>query len=415
MRLLKLFSLVATFTLLATYVKADQAPEVEPSESLQQEEIAFSPEAISYHSTADERTDTNNEALPAYDQGYGIEEEQMMSAYNSPARIDVKGSWDVTIKGSYILWLPKLKGMEYAIVRPADYAVVAPVNYQYSLHGVKQSEYKSGFKVALGTNLGHDNWTALVQYVRLHGKHSSEVAQSTAVYVSTPERLISLWMDSHLETKAIPFTKLTGKLKTKYDMLNLEFARPFYQGTCLTFRPHMGLVGGWIDFKFKTNGTILTDTFTLQAKANSNSWLVGPRFGLDGHWIMDYGFEMEADIAGSLAYQKIKTHYKQRSDYWTTHYARLASKNFTQITPILEGNIGLNWGTYFASNEWHFSLHTLYEFLYYFDQNYMRKLAGQIIDSTALGDTQEAVNSRSNSKPEDFLLHGLTITARLDF
>ncbi len=426
MRLLKLFSLVATFTLLATYVKADQAPEVEPSESLQQEEIAFSQEPISYHSTADECTDTNNEALPAYDQGYGIEESQMMSAYNSPARIDVVGSWDVITKLSYIYWVPKLKGMEYAVTRPADFSTLAPTDYKYRLHSIAQKDYKSGFKVALGTNLGHDNWTMLVEYIRLNAKNKSSTSLSTYSWVTYPERLISLWMESVLEynTPGVnlgPFTKLNGHLKTSYNILNLDFARPFYQGTHLTFRPHVGLTGGWIDFKFKTTGTIITNVHTLYAKSKSKSWLLGPRFGVDGHWILGSGFIMEGDLAGSLAYQSFKVNYKQVANTYRTHFLRITDKDFSQITPILEGNIGLNWGTYFASNDWHISFSALYEFLYYFNQNYMRKLAGEIVDSTRLG-TERGENTGSvgsiagaGSGPEDFFLHGLTITARLDF
>ncbi len=427
MRLFKFFSLVAVGVLAVTYLKADEAPEPEivPSNALQEEEIGLNNEPITYHSAADERADTNTEEMPPYDQGYSIEEDQMMSAYNAPARIDVTGSWDVSIRASYIYWLAKLKGMEYAITRPADFNTTnEAIDYTYKLHDVDQN-YKSGFKIALATNLAHDNWTALVKYVRLHGDNHSSTVQSTGDYTTYPERLISLWMDSHLEHNTLDtassqgqFTKLTGKLKSKYDMLNMEFARPFYEGTCLTFRPHMGLTGGWIKQSFTTVGTILTDTFTLQAKSHSNSWLIGPRFGVDGNWILDYGFAIEGDIAGTLAYQSIKVNYKQRSDSFTTHYSRLFNyKKFTQITPVLEGNIGMNWGTYFADNGWHFSLHTLYEFLYYFDQNYMRKVSGQILDSTVLSSvgTAGTVNSRSNSKPEDLLIHGLTITARLDF
>ena len=408
MRLLKLFSLVATLSLVATYVKADQAPEGEPSSPLQQEELGLT-ESVSYNSTNDECTDSNTEALPAYDQGYAVTEEQMMSAYNSPARIDVKGAWDVFITGSYLYWQAKEAGLDYSVTIPADPAVLAPVDYNYKVRDIGFN-YKSGFKVAIATNLDHDNWTALIEYTRLTGSHGGSNSVSTSTYTTTPERLLSPWIYSTLESTENNqyFTHLTGKWEMKYSMLNLEFARPCYIGTNLTFRPHMGVTGGWIDQKYKAVGTILTNTFTLQSKAKSDSWLVGPRAGVDGHWLLGAGFDFEADVAGALVYQNIKSSFKQASDYWTTAYKYYSSNKVRQITPVLEGSIGLSWGTYFDSNNWHFSLQALYDLLYYFDQNQMRVLTDQILGMAA-GTT------RINSKAEDLWLHGLTVTARLDF
>ncbi len=426
MRLLKFFSLIAVFAITASYVSADEVSEDIFSNSVQQEEIGLNEEPISYNNSTEECTDT--EKLPPYDQGYSIEEDQMMSAYNAPARIDVTNSWDAFIKGSFIYWLPKLKGMEYAITRPADYntnvnAVSPPVNRVYKLHNVSQSDYKPGFKLALGTNLAHDNWTMMIEYVRLTGTNSSSVSLSTYSWLNFPERLVSLWIDSSLEhntpTDATsgPFMHLTGKLETKYNMFNLEFARPLYESTCLTMRPFFGLTSGWIDFDFTTVGKIQDSLLLIKGIAHSNSWLLGPRTGLDGQWILGAGFDLEADVAGALAYQSITVDYKQSSAEFSDHYSRLGNKDYSQITPVLEGNLGLGWGTYFADNSWHFSVKALYEFIYYFEQNYMRKVSSQILNSTVLSarGTSGVVNSRSNSDLEDFFMHGLTITARLDF
>ena len=405
MRLLKFFPLVATVSLLATYVTADEASQVEPT--MQQEDVAFNQEpAISYHSSADERADTT-EQLPAYDQGYELQEEQMMSGYNSPARFDVKGGWDVFVTASYLYWEAKEKGLDYAITIPADAAVLAPVDYNYKVHSL-DFDYKSGFKVALGTNLNHDNWTLMLEYARLTGTHNSSTTRSTDVYTSTPERLLSPWIYSTLETGTVFFTHLTGKWESKYNMFNLELARPCYVGTNLIFKPHMGLTTGWIDQEYTAVGTIVNNATTITSKAKSDSWIAGPRAGVDGHWLLGAGFDVEADVAGALVYQDFDVSFKQASNSWTTAYVYNSSKDVYQITPVLEGTIGLGWGTYLDSNNWQLSFQALYDFLYYFNQNQMRKLTDQVLGMAAS-------TTRINSKADDLWLHGLTVTARLDF
>ena len=47
-------------------------------------------------------------------QGHAAPKDQMQKKYNHPARIDVKGSWDYYISGSYIYWQPREDGLELA-------------------------------------------------------------------------------------------------------------------------------------------------------------------------------------------------------------------------------------------------------------------------------------------------------------
>ncbi len=404
MRLLKLFSLVAIFTLLATYVKADQAPEAEFSNDWQTEEIAggcfnkntqAAPEETLSEEKNSETQPANDVILenemieePYYDQGHSLKEEQLMQTYNFPARIDVKEAWDVFLLADYIYWQQKERGLEYGLIVPAN---VATTDYKTA----KMSfDYKSGFKVTLGTNFEHDNWTALVEYVRLHGIHKSSFSAPTNGYITS-----FFIYNSNLTNNA---SKMKGRWSLSYDILNVEFARPCYVGTQLTLRPYIGMTGGWINQTMKTIGTYLTDTFTIYAKTYTNSWLIGPRFGLDTNWFLGAGFDLKADIAAGLPYQKIKSSFKQQSGYYSYSLAYRMSEKISQITPEIEGTLGFGWGTYFNEHKWNFSCQALYDFVYYFDQNHMRKLADLQLRQVKI-------------KPNDLILHGLTVALRLDF
>ncbi|MFA5250072.1 MAG: Lpg1974 family pore-forming outer membrane protein [Parachlamydiales bacterium] len=402
MRLLKLFPLVAAFLFAVTCVKADQAPEADLSiETLEpQQEATVDQDNVAWRSSSStkqqpveaEETLYSDDTDKNYDQGQPLKEEQLMSAYNSPARIDVKGSWDVFLGGSYIYWQTKEGGLNTALIIPANTAT------EYHKVGHMNFDYKSGFKVHLGTNFDHDGWLSMVEYIRLHTRHKASLNAPTGGHLD-PFFIETVRRGGVGYASAVATT-----WHLNYDMINLEFARPFYVGTNLSFKPHLGLTGGWINQRIKQIGTFLTDTFTLYSKLYGKSWIIGPRLGIDTNWMLGAGFSIIADAALDIAYQKVKTTFKEQSaeDAASTQLDRYLREKIGQITPALEATAGLSWGTYFDNNKWHFSLATVYDFLYYFNQNHMTKNADLAITSV-------------NTKPADLILHGLTVTARLDF
>lgn len=405
MHLLKFFSLVATFTLIATYVTADETPEAEFISDLQTEEISSScvnkhktpptEEPLTEQTPAQEQSSANDKFLddelieePYYDQGYSLKEDQMMKTYNFPARIDVKEAWDIFLESSYIYWQQKERGLEYGLIVPASVSTS-----DYKVASIS-SEYKSGFRVAMGTNFEHDNWTAMVEYIRLHGRHKSSVTAPTNGYITA-----FFINNSGISNEA---SHLKGRWSLSYDMINLEFSRPCYVGTKLTLKPYIGMTGGWLNQTMKSIGTYLTSTFTIYAKTYSNSWLIGPRTGLDTHWFLGAGFDLTANIAAALPYQKIKTSFKQQDDFFSTSLEYRIGEKIGQITPEVEATVGFGWGTYFNDHKWAFSCKALYDFVYYFNQNHMRKIADLQLRNV-------------ETKANDLILHGLTAALQLDF
>ena len=71
--------------------------------------------------------------------------------------------------------------------------------------------------------------------------------------------------------------------------------------------------------------------------------------------------------------------------------------------------IGLGWGSYFCSDKWHFDLSVAYEAQRYSQTNYMAQEA-QMLNI----DSDRSISS-GLVKPGDNFLHGLTVTARIDF
>ncbi len=61
----------------------------------------------------------NSKCAPAqksFEQGHEMMQSQMMAGYNAPARIEVRGSWDVYASGSFTYWQAIQENMELGVV-----------------------------------------------------------------------------------------------------------------------------------------------------------------------------------------------------------------------------------------------------------------------------------------------------------
>ncbi|HRW58691.1 MAG TPA: Lpg1974 family pore-forming outer membrane protein [Chlamydiales bacterium] len=339
----------------------------------------------------DSSCDCDDEKAPTPNQGYGKTTTEMMAGYNAPARIDVNGSWDFFVKGSFLYWQAREGGLDLASFYPADPTIttgyVEYINY----------DFKPGFKVGLGTSFSHDDWTLYLEWGRVHGTSKKHASVDETLY------------DTHASWYSSGTGEITGldaSWTTKYDMIDLELGRPYYLGTHLTVNPFFGGRFGWLRQKLNVNyNKSAANPFV--SKNKSTSWLLGPRAGFDGNWIFGHGFRLIGNAAGSIFYQKIKTAHKDTNS--SDVITQRAKVDEGYYNPYAEIGVGLGWGTYFSNNSWHFDAQILWEHHNFWNQNTMRDLAG-LFDTLAGGAT-----SRLNGQLGDLSFSGLTASLRLDF
>jgi len=302
------------------------------------------------------------------------------SAYNQSARIDVCGSWDFFATGSFIYWEPYDQGL-----RLGSFLNTSSGATRSEIVDMK-SDFKAGFKVGLGYNFNYDNWTAYVEYTRFHPTITySQDKPSWALGFS------SQWPSTN---NIVPDT-ITSRWKVQYDFLDLELSRYEYRGSKLLFNPFIGIKGGWLDQSF-TFTEVNTES-TTQTIVTSDSWLIGPRAGIYSKWLLGYDFSILGKVAGSLLYQKVSNLNSSITNTSSTTITAKAN-NTHNITPFAELLLGLNWGTYYKENNYHFDIFAGYELQFIWDQNYLSSTVGtNAIDKTNLN------------------FHGLNITLRFDF
>jgi hypothetical protein len=315
------------------------------------------------------------------------------SAYNHPANIDVCGSWDLWITGTFLWIQPRQEQMEFA----ETYYNTPPTNTP-GIGTVHEFNFnwKPSFKVGLGHNMSYDNWDFYLQYLRINTTMNKKRSRGT----NTGELLGNLFLIQYLNAG---FTEVTCKWKLNLNIFDLEFGRPYYNGEKLKFRIHYGLRGGWIYQSVFTQGINIDVSTVMEGNMKSKSWLIGPRAGINTKWNFDDGFRFFGNAAAALFYQKFyrNTHrepYTANTTQWYVASERLSK----QIIPSLDAFLGVGWGTYFSRNNWHFDLAIGYEAQLFFNQN-------QII---AL---KEILQNTTHTKAGNLMFHGLNATVQFDF
>jgi hypothetical protein len=316
-----------------------------------------------------------------FEQGLGLCNEKFPAAYNAPARIDVQCSWDLFLTGSFIYWRADQEAMDFAYARTARTSVTtgSPLTQDF--------DFKPGFQVGLGFNFEHDNWVTFLEYTWLH--------QTTCTGSSTAPAGYALYPTSYMSSSQPSFVSASSKWKSSFDILDATVGRPYYLGRKLTVNPYGGLRAAWIrqNFRVSTDANVVSHN-------RSNSWGIGSKLGLESHWLLDWGFRVEGDVAGSLLYTKYTSvaHRETISD--VESYASLDC--YGTVRPMADMSLGLAWGSYFDRQNYYFDLGAFYDFKVMWSQNMMRYLAN-------------SANNGANAQPGDLHLQGLTVKARFDF
>jgi hypothetical protein len=344
-------------------------------------------------------------------------------AYNAPARIDPACGWKTWLDVSFIYWQPKEKGLELG----KHEINVNPSTPPSSFEGHETNDlidfdydYKPGFKIGAGWSTCRDDWTLNLEYTRLTSQMNkkNDITNEFILnnnLLNSYNQIVTFWADIVAGQKSgssgfatVTLTNNDNFIKAKwelsYNIFDLDLGRPYYLGRKLIFKPIFGLRAGWIDQKYHQDFTF-NKLINVFVRNHQDTWLIGPRAGLCSDWLIACHFKIFANIAGSLCYQKCKTHLSQVVPIQPNFLFERTSKADIEssfLTPILELGLGIGYGRYFWNNEWHFDLCIGYDFNYLWQQNRMRH-------------DFDSIRLTSDSDAGNLMLQGLTVTGRIDF
>jgi hypothetical protein len=283
---------------------------------------------------------------------------------------------------------------------PPSFLVLAAQNASYQF---QYTSYKPGFKAALGFSGPYD-WSWNFEYTRFHSRTTTNLGTPP-----TDPRGVSAWSVSNWYGVFYPFTygSIQSSWHVNLDMLDGVVSYPYYQGQMLSVTPYAGLRTFWLHQKMRVS-SVLQGAVAPSPQVSHNKshgWDIGPVMGMRGYWMLGEGFRIEADLEGSLLYNRFKVSHRDNANLpfgtvsLTTGGTSISYTENT-VRPMAGMGLGLGWG---FGEEYHFDFAARYDFTYLWSQNVMRTL----MNAYALAE--------GNSSAGDLTLQGLTITALFDF
>lgn len=342
-------------------------------------------------------------------------------AYNAPMFYDIKCSWDTFVTASFVYAQAKEENLEYVSSVVSDTQVendpVPDVSNNTDKNGTLSYDYKPGFKVGIGFTFGCDNWNLYTEYFRYHADAGSgNFFNSVSAGSSFMEAFLTQMQipgSPHIRGR-IAEVRASTKWRLEMDIVDFNLRRKYYVGKCLTFQTAIGIKAAWIDQQQTTDYDAQytpVDTeisLTGTSVSSSDSWAVGAKAALDTDWLFCGSFRLFGNAGFAILYtdyNKIKLSYsadRQEGTNTPTLINRNYSTNLCYLRQDANIALGIGWGDYLCCNDWYLDLSASYEFHTYWNQNVL---------PVALSRDELSV-LQSNG---DLYLHGLVITARLDF
>lgn len=197
----------------------------------------------------------------------------------------------------------------------------------------------------------------------------------------------------------------------KFQALDAALARSYYVGTKLTFRSIFGARFAWFtqqrDANFVANiASGIATKGSLDIKQKFSSWGAGLMAGLHTNWILGEGFRIIGNGSADLLYTRVQKANDKNT--WAPVGADSVIWAFPQaqpnfVMPHTDLEFGFGWSTYFDCNNWHVDLLATYGFQAFWGAELFRHF----------NDDVQVTNSSLESG--NLYMHGLTVSARIDF
>lgn len=199
--------------------------------------------------------------------------------------------------------------------------------------------------------------------------------------------------NEYLATTLAPFVigtiadRAAAHWSLHYNILDLELDRQFFVGKWLSFKPRIGLRAAWINQHFRTKYhsffVTTADTFPFHNSFQCNQEFsgIGLKFGSDVQFYMTKAWSILGNLSTSLLWGSTELKQKVNGQIFPTASTFFpetvkVKQSIDKIKANLEGQLGLQWQTYYHQGKYRFATSALYTFSYWFSQN---NLTNQII------------------------------------
>jgi|GEM_PF-1006640 len=360
------------------------------------------------------------------------------------------------INASFIYWEAKMDNTEYADIQctlgnNTDFATNNKTN---TIQNVKFN-YEPGFKIGLGLNFICDNWDLYAEYTYFRSSASNNSSISNEeLNTDTREGRLNKHLNIYFPSNPLNTSSILGlnenyfptfasaKWDIDLDSGYIQLSREGYFGKCLTIDFLSGIQLTWISQKYTSfySGPVGTShsnaqnnpsgSFTYQMINSVKSWGLGPRFGINSSWQLCNGFRLFSDFSLSILYTDYYTQeqnilyqlFENPGNTLSEEKTDLVQpgSDYCALRPQNDLTIGIAWGNPLNCNRWFFDLQIGYYFSTYWNQNmFYKELDSARVRNNNASDDPGTVMDKHNQSwytlGGDLFIHGLTVTAKLEF
>lgn len=235
------------------------------------------------------------------------------------------------------------------------------VNYSDDARAV-QFDWDLGIRAGFGYRFEENQWDTQIYYTwfHTHGKDHS-VASNSNSNITTA--FLGEWL-------TFGFSSSSGHIQWKIllNAIDWEIGRQSDAGKGLSFRPHLGIKGGWIDQTIHSQWT--SGQFTATENLKNNFWGLGPKGGVNSNWNIGSIHNHLFNLFGDLSLALLGGTWTFKDIQKTSMDSSLSGVNpkTRAATFMFHGLMGFSWDVKFGKNQSNFGIRVGYEFQYWYDQ-----------------------------------------------
>ena len=332
------------------------------------------------------------EEMNSLEPGYQTDSNTMGHGYSYPGRISVTDEWDFYSYVSLLYWQMIPDGYDFMFYQNTQDHTSEWVRWP--------NKWKPALKVGLAMTFHrHDDWQMLGEYLRYY---STTHVSANKRGGDSPTMLLGLIGLAG----GVSLERGEARLHIGLDAVNLSLSRPYYLGSKLIFDTFFGIHAAWIHQDMQANNWDITSFAPLQTVLTpfylkSRDWSLGPRTGFDMKYLLGKGVRFFGKGAVSLNYRR--QHFRGILYRFLDNLVApdIINRARSNLRPELELGAGFAWGTYIDDYNWNFDLSLGYDmYMIFKEQNLFYDMAYRLEDSFKL---------------MNLYLHGLTVSAKLDF
>lgn len=223
------------------------------------------------------------------------------------------------------------------------------------------SSAEPGFKVALGVNTDSNYYDLMARYTWLYSSQKNRVDSTNLESSIVPLFLYDVGGEGSIGNSIVIVpsssryvTTATADWTLRFNVLDLELGRSFFDWRCMTLRPSFGLKGSIQSEDLKLRYVVSSSYGENDVSCRQSFWGVGPRLGLDGTWNISpahtyftnspASLHVLTNLAGSALFSAFTVKAQSYDTITSLYTKRLIADQInrvTKMTPVLESLLGL--------------------------------------------------------------------------